>query len=135
MGEAGLVCHIERSACGLTGLRTDRLVAFCQGLLLLLFLSYRLFRPCFTGGKGRLFLLVSYGVPYPEQNRFDWLKLPSLQTKRPSEVQCAIPPFEPEQGCLPRAASTCKVKNTLNIRKRLSFFIIASMIVSRSSAE
>lgn len=65
MGEAGLVCHIERSACGLTGLRTDRLVAFCQGLLLLVFLSYRLFRPCFTGGKGRLFLLVSYGVTVP----------------------------------------------------------------------
>lgn len=73
-------------------------------------------------------LLVSE-EPYPEQYRFDWLRLPSLQTNRPSDVQCAMPPFEPEQGCRPRAASACGVKRTLNNSKKLIFFIAESMIL------
>lgn len=66
--------------------------------------------------------------PYPEQNRFDWLRLPSLQTNRPSDVQCAIPPFEPEQGCLPRAASACTENSTPETRRKINFLISISVI-------
>lgn len=65
MGEARLVCHIKRSACGLTGLRIDWLFTFYQTLLLLLFRGFHLFSPCFTCGRGKIFLLVSYGVTVP----------------------------------------------------------------------
>lgn len=72
-------------------------------------------------------LLVSE-EPYPEQNRFDWLRLPSLQTKRPSDVQYAIPPFEPAQGCLPRAASACAVNSIPETRTKINFLIFIPII-------
>lgn len=72
--------------------------------------------------------LLVFEEPYPEQNRFDWLRLPSLQTKRPSDAQCAMPPFEPEQGCLPRAASACAVKRIPETRRKINFLISISVI-------
>lgn len=84
-------------------------------------LALRVEVDCLTG------LLVAEEL-YPEQNRFDWLRLPSLQTKRPSDVQCAIPPFEPEQGCLPRAASACAVNSIPETRIKINFLISISVI-------
>lgn len=128
MSVSGLTGHIEGSACGLSGLGTDRFAIFCNTLRLLLFRSCHFFRfsfgvevDCLTG------LLVAEEL-YPEQNRFDWLRLPSLQTKRPSDVQCAIPPFEPEQGCLPRAASACAVNSIPETRIKINFLISISVI-------
>ena len=72
--------------------------------------------------------LLDSEEPYPEQNRFDCLRLPSLQAKRPSDVQCAIPPFEPEQGCLPRAASACAVNSIPETRRKINFLISISVI-------
>lgn len=71
-----------------------------------------------------LFIVFLGAEPYPEQNRFDWLMLPSLQIKLPSEVQCEIPPFEPEQGCLPRAASAGVIKIKLMVKRGNNFLIL-----------
>ncbi len=39
-----------------------------------------------------------------------------------------MPPFEPEQGCLPRAASACAVKRIPETRRKINFLISISVI-------
>lgn len=109
--------------CGLTGssFSATRCGACFFAVVTFFVLALRVAAEGFTG------LRASEG-PYPEQNRFDWLRLPSLQTKRPSDVQCAIPPFEPEQGCRPRAASACVVNSIPDTRRKINFLISISVI-------
>lgn len=128
MGKAGLTGHIKRCTRGLAGWCFDRLIAFNNALWLLLFRCCRLFDLCFMGGVEGLTRSRVTESPYPEQNRFDWLRLPSLQTNRPSDVQCAIPPFEPEQGFLPRAASAWVVNKMPESKRRINFFISISVL-------
>lgn len=128
MGKAGLTGHIKRRTRGLAGWCFDRLIAFNNALWLLLFRCCRLFDLCFMGGGGRFNPLASYRITISRAKSL-WLTQASVITdKPPSDVQCAIPPFEPEQGFLPRAASAWVVNKMPESKRRINFFISISVL-------